>query len=53
MHIEGRGKLLLCEVADDGFGWLDKPVVYDDAGLVIDDAGLGQFLAVFCQTLSG
>ena len=42
---------LLCEVVDDGFGWFDELVVYNDARLVVDHADPGQFLAVFCQAL--
>jgi hypothetical protein len=40
---------LVCEVVDARFGWFDKPIVYNNAGLVIDVADPGQFLAVFCQ----
>ena len=47
--VERRGKIVPCEVVDDGFGWLAGPVVYDDAGLALDDADAGWFFAVLCQ----
>ena len=34
-----------------GSGWFEEVVIYDDAGLVVDDADPGWFLAVFGQTL--
>lgn len=45
-------KTLLCEVVNDGLGWFDEFVVYDDARLVVDHANPGQFLSIFCQALS-
>lgn len=47
----GERNLSSCEVVDDRFGWLDKPVIYDDARLALHEADMGQFLAIFCQRL--
>jgi hypothetical protein len=50
VHLDGRwcaciertrGKTILCEVIYHGFGWFDKLVVHDNAGLVVDDADPG------------
>ena len=49
--VQKGGEALLCKVVDDGFGWFEEVDIYDDAGLVVDDADLGWFLAVFGQTL--
>ena len=45
------GESLLCEVVDDRFGWFDEGIVYDDAGLVVDDTNPSEFFSVFCQAL--
>ena len=38
-------------MVDDGFVWLAEPVVYDGAGLALNDADAGRFLAVLRQRL--
>ena len=38
-------------MVDDGFVWLAEPVVYDGAGLALNDADAGRFLAVLWQRL--
>ena len=49
MRREEERERILGEVIYDGFGWFDKPVTYDNARLVVDDADPGEFLAVFCH----